>query len=160
MSRGAASKGRELTGRTVLVIVLAFFGTVFAANFALIYGALSTFPGVVVDDSYVASQEWNDRVAAQQALGWKARIDYMPGELDVVMTGRDGAPVPGLSVSVVVGRPGSEAQDHYLDLAPSAAGYSAPLELAPGRWRVELVATDGDGARFRAHSEFIVPTRG
>lgn len=152
--------GRELTGRKVLVIVLAFFGTMLAANLALMYAALSTFPGLVVKNSYVASQEWNDKTAAQKSLGWRARIDYVPGELAVIMTGADGMPVPGLEVTAVVGRPGREDEDRRLVLEPSPLGYAAPLDLAPGRWRVELLATDGDGARFEARAEFIVRAEG
>ena len=65
-----------------------------------------TFPGLVVKNSYVASQGWDRRTAAQRALGWTAAADYGNGVLRVAMTGRDGMPVRGLRVVAVVGRLG------------------------------------------------------
>ena len=42
---------KAITGKTVLVWLLAFFGVIFTANAVFIYLALGSFPGVVVESS-------------------------------------------------------------------------------------------------------------
>jgi len=159
--QGRASRGpapiRQVTGRKVLMMMVTGFGIVIAANLAMLFAATGTFPGLVVQNSYVASQEWNRKTEAQRALGWTAASDYAGGILTVRMTGRDGAPVAGLSLSATVGRPASTLEDMTLGLAESAGTYSAALPLGPGLWRIALAATDASGAAFAAEAEFTVP---
>jgi nitrogen fixation protein FixH len=148
--------GRPLTGRKVLVILLLFFGVILTANLTLLFLATGTFPGLVVKNSYVASQDWNARIDAQRALGWKAVADYGDGALRVAMTGRDGAPVRGFSVVAVVGRPASARDDVRLELTERADGYAAALVLAPGMWRVMITGADAEGGSFEAAAQFYV----
>ena len=61
-----------LTGRGVAVIAGCFFLAFLIPNVILTWTAIGTFSGVVVDDSYAASQEFDRRRAAQIALGWTA----------------------------------------------------------------------------------------
>ncbi len=150
------TNGRPLTGKKVLLIAVAAFAVVIAANLAMLFAATGTFPGLVVKNSYVASQGWDRKTHAQRALGWKAVASYGDGALQVVMTGRDGAPVTGLSVVAVVGRPASAREDVRLELAEEAEGYAAPLVLAPGMWRVAITGTDAVGGSFEAAAEFYV----
>ncbi len=70
---------RELTGRKVFAITAAFFGVIIAVNLLLAYKAVSTFPGLEVQNSYVASQTWDAERAAQQALGWDLAAEYDHG---------------------------------------------------------------------------------
>ena len=148
--------GRPLTGRKVLLIAVAAFGVIIAANLALLIAATGTFPGLVVTNSYVASQGWERKIAAQRALGWTAVAEYGHGTLRVTMTGRDGAPVAGLNVVAVVGRPASDTTDVRLELAEGAQGYAAPLVLAPGRWQVMITGANAAGDRFEASAELLV----
>jgi nitrogen fixation protein FixH len=54
----------EMTGRKVLAITVSAFGVIIAVNFLLAYKAVSTFPGLEVPNSYVASQTFDaDRAA-------------------------------------------------------------------------------------------------
>ncbi len=151
-----STEPKPLTGRKVLLIAVAAFGVILAANLAMLYAATSTFPGLVVKNSYVASQNWNARTDAQRALGWKAAASYGEGTLRVAMTGRDGAPVLGLRVVAVVGRPASARDDVRLELTEGAQGYAAPLVLAPGMWRVAITGTDDEGGSFEAEAQFYV----
>lgn len=151
-----STEPRPLTGRKVLLIAVAAFGVILAANLAMLFAATSTFPGLVVKNSYVASQNWDRKTEAQRALGWKAAASYGDGALRVAMTGRDGAPVTGLNVVAVVGRPASTREDVRLELAEGAEGYAAPLVLAPGMWRVMITGADAGGGSFEAVAEFYV----
>jgi len=151
-----STEPKPLTGRKVLLIAVAAFGVILAANLAMLYAATSTFPGLVVKNSYVASQNWNARTDAQRALGWKAAASYGEGTLRVTMTGRDGAPVRGLRVMAVVGRPASARDDVRLELTERARGYAAPLVLAPGMWRVMITGADAEGGSFEAAAQIYV----
>lgn len=152
--------GRPLTGRKVLLMLVAAFAVILAANLAMLFAATGSFPGLVVANSYVASQEWNRQTAAQRALGWRAGAAYEGGVLTVSMAGPDGQPVPGLGLVAVVGRPASQVSDVRLELAEGPDGYAAPLELAPGQWRVEITGTGAGGESFRAGAEFFVRNPG
>ena len=147
---------KPLTGRKVLLIAVVAFGVVIAANLAMLFAATGTFPGLVVANSYVASQDWDRKADAQRALGWKAVAEYGDGMLRVRMTGRAEAPVGGLSVVAVVGRPASDTADVRLELVEGAEGYTSPLDLAPGRWRVMITGADAKGANFEAAAELEV----
>ncbi len=151
-----SAEPKPLTGRKVLLIAVAAFGVILAANLAMLFAAISTFPGLVVKNSYVASQGWDRKTEAQRALGWKAAASYADGTLRVAMTGRDGAPVTGLNVVAVVGRPASTREDVRLELAEGAEGYAAPLVLAPGMWRVAIAGTNAEGGNFEAVAQFYV----
>src|SRR3546814_19061021 len=81
------------------MIRIAFFGVVISVNIVMASFALSTFGGTVVDNSYVASQhynEWLARADAQDRLGWDKRVE-VDGSRHVRLIGRNaGAPVEGL----------------------------------------------------------------
>ena len=151
-----STEPKPLTGKKVLLIAVAAFGVVLAANLAMLFAATSTFPGLVVKNSYVASQGWNRKTAAQRALGWKAAGDYGDGTLRVAMTGRDGAPVTGLNLVAVVGRPAGAREDMRLELAEGADGYAASLVLAPGMWRIVITGTDAEGGSFEAVAQLYI----
>jgi len=152
-----AASGKPITGRKVLVMMVVGFGIIIAANLTMMFAATGTFPGLVVENSYVASQEWNRKTHAQRELGWSAASDYADGILTVRMTGRDGAPVAGLRVTATVGRPASTRDDVTLELAAGQGAYAAPATLGPGRWRIAIQAAGESGAPFEAEAEFTVP---
>ena len=57
----------ELTGKHVLGITVGAFAVIIGVNVLLAVKAVSTFPGLEVDNSYVASQGFDKRKAAQEA---------------------------------------------------------------------------------------------
>ena len=68
---------KPFTGRHAAIILVAFFGVVIGVNMVMASFALSTFGGTVVDNSYVASQhynEWLARAEAQDRLGWEESV--------------------------------------------------------------------------------------
>jgi nitrogen fixation protein FixH len=151
---------KPLTGFKVLMIALAGFGVVIAANLAMLLAATGSFPGLVVKNSYVASQDFDARTKAQRELGWHASAVHAEDRLTVAMTGRTGAPLPGLAVTAVVGRPAADRDDIRLELAEGPGGYAAPLALPPGNWRVEITAEGAGGARFEAAAELFIRSPG
>ena len=67
---------RPFTGWHMTAIICSFFGVVIAVNVVMATLASTTFGGTVVDNSYVASQNFNRWIAAgraQAALGWQVK---------------------------------------------------------------------------------------
>ncbi len=148
--------GRPLTGRKVLMIAVGAFAVIAGVNIYMMTRAIEGFPGLVVDSSYRAGIGFDARRAAQEALGWRMSARYEDGGLVVDLIGRDGAPVRGLDVSAVIGRPATANEDRALDLAPAQDGYAAQLALAPGLWRVVVSTASPTGAPYEAAAEILV----
>lgn len=142
---------RELKGYHVLAIAVGCFAIVIGANLTMLFAATGTFPGLVVENSYVASQDWNRRTAAQQALGWVAEVGYADGELSVILTGADGSAVTDADLTVKVGRPTTTADDRVLEISARNGAYLAQADLAPGRWQIEIATASGPDYRQMAH---------
>ncbi len=66
----------EITGLKVFLIACAFFGVIIAVNILLAVKAVSTFPGLEVPNSYVASQTFDADRTAQESLGWTLATEY------------------------------------------------------------------------------------
>lgn len=148
----AATKG-QLTGRKVTAIFVAFFGVVMAVNFTMAHFASSTFGGVVVENSYVASQhynKWLGAAAAQQKLGWMASLSRLPD--DRVAVRFTGAP-DDLQVSAVARHPLGHAPDQALAFVRAADGaFVTTRAVKAGRWMVRITAEAGQ-ARWREEQE-------
>lgn len=142
---------RPLTGRKVLAIAVAAFGTIIAANLTLAYSAVESFPGIEVKNGYIASQSFERERAAQELLGWNTRATYANGVLRVAVLDRDGAAAPLQDAVIHLGRPTTAAS--VLEMAPAddGAGWSSAVNLAPGPWRIDVVGATPDGDRFRQH---------
>lgn len=142
-------QAKPLTGRAVLIWALGGFGAILAANLALVFAALESFPGLEVANGYVASQSFERERAAQAALGWSADATYGDGRLAVALTGAGGAPAPAAALRLRIGRPTTEAADMTPALVAGPAGWTADVALAPGLWRLDLAAEGPGGAAFR-----------
>lgn len=139
---------RELTGRHAFLIFASFFAVIIVVNIALAVSAVRTFPGIEVRNGYVASQSFEERRSAQQALGWRMSAEAAAGRLYLTLTDVAGNPVVPDDLSVRVGRPTSRADDVTPRMAFSAGRHSATLDVAPGRWTIWVTATAPDGTAF------------
>ncbi len=140
---------REITGRHVLFGFVAAFSVIIGVNLVLAYQAVKTFPGLEVKNSYVASQEFNSRKAAQEALGWSVRASHADGVLHLSITDKQGNPVKVQSLKAIVGR-ATHVRD---DVAPvfqfNGLTYEAPVDLGGGNWNVRMIAIAENGTEFR-----------
>lgn len=142
-------RGRPLTGRKVLAIFGGAFAVIFAVNITMAWLAVGTFPGLVVQNSYVAGQTFDADRAAQRALGWQLTPAYDGRALTLTFTGPDGAAVDPAELDVLVGRPAASDADMRPDFAGARGVYAAPMTLAPGQWLVRVEARAADGTAFR-----------
>lgn len=146
----------ELTGKHVFAITASAFAVIIGVNALLAFQAISTFPGLEVKNSYVASQGFNDRKAAQEALGWTLAPRYAEGRIDLAFTDRDGQPVAVQELDVLVGRATSTADDARPQFVQAGDVYTAPIDLGQGKWMVKVTATSADGTLFEQRSELFV----
>lgn len=153
--------GRVLTGRAVLIVALGAFGVTLAVNLVLAYAAVRTFSGVVVDNSYIASQTFNEDRDAQIALGWTVALadDVEAGVLSVAFTDAEGATVRPETLFVTLGRPTTTRDDQIITLDETVGGYAGRAPLAPGLWRIEIRATADDGTAFHQSRSLHVKDR-
>lgn len=140
------TQSRPFTGRRMTAIMFAFFGVIIAVNFTMASLASSSFSGVVVANSYVASQNfnrWLDEARIEGELGWKAsaRRDAA-GRVALALSG-----VPaGAKVTGAAWHPLGRAPDRVLHFN---ADMTSKETIPAGRWRIRIEVTAG-GRRWRA----------
>ncbi len=139
---------RQFTGKHALAVFVAAFGVIIAVNLVLAYSAVKTFPGLEVKNSYVASQEFNERLQEQQALGWEIQAELTGGLLVLHITDQTGAPVEVAELQAVVGRATHVKDDFAPDFTFDGIAYSTPAALGKGNWNIRLVAKAKDGTAF------------
>lgn len=146
------------TGRHMLFLVFGFFGVVIAVNITMAVISSVSWTGLVVTNSYVASQEFEEkRLAheAQQAAGWQPEFEYAPGVATLSIKDAAGRPVDLGAVTVKFNRPVGGHDDQTAILAPSAAGvYAASVQLADGVWDAWIDAPDTARGPFELHQRF------
>ncbi|MBI1403396.1 MAG: hypothetical protein GC147_09295 [Porphyrobacter sp.] len=149
-----ASKSSEFTGRHMLAIFVGGFGIVIAVNLFMAFQAVGGFHGVVVENSYVASQNfnaWLDKAAAARALGWEVRPEHRRSDGRVVL---DTTGVPaGARITAHLRRPLGAHQFTALTFAPDGNGRWLSREaVAHGRWTMRI-AIAADGKHWAGESE-------
>lgn len=147
---------RELTGRKVFAIIASAFTVVIGVNVLLAFKAVSTFPGLEVANSYVASQSFDTERAAQNALGWTLEHGYAGGRLTLAFRDRTGVPVRVEGLTALVGRTTEAAQDVVPEFAYTGGVFQADVALPPGKWMILLEAQAADGTRFHQRLDLLV----
>ncbi len=141
-------KQREFTGKHAAMVFGGFFGTIIAVNFTMAYLAVSTFPGLEVKNGYIASQQFNGRKAAQEALGWNVDAVAHGGQVVLSITDTDGNPVEAASLLATVGRPTQIKDDTSPEFEFDGSSYVALADLKPGNWNIRMVARADNGTEF------------
>ncbi|MBV7266347.1 FixH family protein [Erythrobacter ani] len=138
---------REFTGRDMTKVMVGGFGVVVAVNLLMATYAVSGFGGVIVENTYVASQKFNDwlgEAERSKALGWTADVSRDgSGHLKVVAGG-----VPdGVLVSAELRRPVGKhdtASLKFVHIQGNAGAFRSTDPVAPGRWIVRLRMESGE----------------
>lgn len=159
MSITLPSAARPITGKMVLIWIIAFFAVIIAVNLTFVYFALDSWPGLTTQKAYEEGVAYNktlESAARQDAMGWRSHVVLGPSTpkgtrmLTLTMTGPDG-PLAGLAAQARLTRPLGEGLTVDARLAEDRPGlYAALLRLpALGRWQVEVTARAPDGRNFR-----------
>lgn len=148
-----AMKNKTFTGKHMALVFVGGFGVVIAVNLVMASFAVSSFHGTVVDNSYVASQNYNgwlDKAEASKALGWQA----VPNRRDDGRVVVETMAVPeGATITAEAQRPLGARETVQLTFSPEGQGRWLTNEpLAPGRWRLRIAIRAG-GQEWAGESE-------
>ncbi|MEM8877533.1 MAG: FixH family protein [Pseudomonadota bacterium] len=148
------TKVRPVTGRTVLLYLMAFFGVMLIANGFFVYFALSTFSGLDNPSSYKAGRNYTSQIEAAQAQAiraWTVKADIARSgagaNIELLATDHADAPVRGVDFAVHLGHPADRRHDFSVPLAVSDLGHfrGRAETLAEGWWTVTIIGTrDGE----------------
>jgi nitrogen fixation protein FixH len=156
------TKPFRLNGYHVAAMFVAFFGVIIAVNFTMAWFASSSWTGLVVKSSYVASQNYNEKIDTarnQKARGWRTDFGYSNNLLSLSVRDKDNQPIFFDKLNVVIGTPVSENKDKHLVLDQNNSGvYHTSIKLTEGVWAYELVA-EGE-IPYRFEGRFLVNNKG
>lgn len=140
----AVFRPEKFTGYHMLGTMVAFFAVIIGVNLVMAGFAISTWTGLVVPNTYVASQEFNGKAAeskAISALGYQGAIASGEEGFTFTLTDKNGAPVSADAVLVAFNRPVGAVGDHTMTLTPRGNGvFVAPGKLVEGEWIAHISA--------------------
>lgn len=143
-------QGFVFTGWHMLGIMVLFFGTIITVNMIMAWNASRSWSGLVVQNTYVASQQFNGRVAeakAHAASGIEGSLDIENGRVAYRVVDAKGAPAVANEVTATFKRPVDEREDFTLALEPDGPGlFVAERDVPVGQWVVDI-STKQDGAK-------------
>lgn len=158
--------GFRLTGRHVLIILLAFFGVVFAVNFTMMHYATSTFSGMEDDSPYKNGLAYNTDINAgrkQNERGWKVEAsiaEVSAGETRIVLSTRDAqdAALAGIEGTIRLERPADRRLDHTAALSHTGDGrYQVTFQdVARGQWDLVIELRREDERLFLSRNRVIL----
>lgn len=135
---------KPFTGRHMAAILVAGFGVVIAVNVTMASLASSTFGGVVVENSYVASQHfnrWLDEAEKEKTLGWKIEAGR---SADGRVAARIAQVPHGAAITAVARHPLGRRPDTALTFRADANGTWVSDEALPaGRWTLRFTVEAG-----------------
>ncbi len=144
---------KKLEGKHVLMILLAFFGVMFAVNGVFVYVALTSFSGVSEKDAYVKGLNYNRAIEEnleQRARNWLVLLDTENlGQNSSILTlsakDRDGKDLFFDEVKMILKRPAQENLDFEVIPTKEGEKFVAKVDFPlPGQWDV-VVTANGAG---------------
>lgn len=138
--KGKTSK--PFTGYHMAATLIGFFGIVIAVNIYMANVAISSFGGTVVDNSYVASQHYNEWLAEgdrQAKLGWNADATRLSdGRVRLSISEQDSNSA-GFTASAVAQHPLGRAPERTLQFIDQGNGVHVSRDTLPGgRWLLRI----------------------
>ena len=132
---------KRFTGWHFTAIISAFFGVVIAVNLTMAVLATRSFGGVVVENSYVASQKYNywlEAARQQQKLAWSIEPS-LDGERRVTIA----LSIEGAEVTGFARHPLGREPDVPLTFVTRHRQARSIGRLPAGRWNIHLLVRRG-----------------
>lgn len=159
------SGGKEVTGRTVFVCLVAFFAIVAAVNAVMMTAAITTFGGVETASSYQAGLAFARETSAvheQGRLGWQVAV-RAPADagrtsvIEIVARDRANAPLAALQVSGRLSHPMDKRADRVLAWREVATGvFRADTGRAAGQWDLVIELSQDGLPKFRSRNRLTL----
>jgi len=128
-------------------LIAGFLAAVFFVNLTMLALAIKSDDGLTDADYYEKGLFYTSRLKAEGELGWVVKFSFkkrasaakeLPVEVEIT---RDGEPVEGVSVKVVLKRPATSRFDAEFGLRESGASYNGDLLIpSGGLWDIDVVA--------------------
>lgn len=156
-----SKRPRELTGRMVLLYLVAFFFVVFAVNGIMVRAAIFTFGGTERTGSYQAGLNFGQEVAAaqrQDALHWQvagqlSRDSQGLAVIDVTARDDRGTALNGLTARARLAHPADSRLDQDIALSSLGGGqFRGTGGAARGQWELIVDLYRGEARLFRSRS--------
>jgi len=156
---------RELTGRKVLAMILAFFGVIIAVNGYMAHEAISTFTGVDTDSAYQAGRRFGGEVAkaeAQDARHWRVEANVAragDGNVALDVSARDAAnaPLRGMTATASFERPTDRRLDRTVVVREDAPGhFRGSADVSAGQWDLIIELSRAGERVFRSKNRIII----
>ena len=151
---------KPFTGWHMLAIICSFFGVVIAVNLTMAISASRTWTGLVVANSYVESQRFNERqhtIAAQKQAGWTVETRHVDGRIVFKALDGDGALLDLDAVTAFVRRPVGGHDDATVVLMRHGTAYVGDHDLAAGVWDITITTASTELGPIEYESRVVVP---
>ena len=162
--RETVRRPRELTGRTVLLCLVAFFAVVASVNAVMMTAAVTTFSGVETKNAYQAGVAFAREEAAaeaQESRHWRINSSLRHeanGLTQVELSAQDraGLPLAGLEAAVSLLHPNDRRLDRPVPMQANTPGrFSGAVMPSPGQWDL-VIELSHDGERLFRSKERII----
>lgn len=161
MTTNEGRQPRVFTGWHMLGVMVLFFGTIITVNLIMAWNASHSWSGLVVQNTYVASQQFNGKVKEARAFaasGLDGKLSLEPRAVRYTLTRQGKAETSADKVIAVFKRPVEEHEDVRVEMAHQGEGvFVAATELKRGQWIADITATSGDKVVYRQAIRFIAP---
>ncbi len=156
---------RKVTGTTVLVCLVGFFGIVATVNAIMMYAAITTFAGTETSSSYKAGLAYKQEEAAasaQAALNWQvdgriARTSSGETVLTVSVNDANKAPVHNIDIAARLTHPLNARFDHDIPLSRTAdRSFRGVTEASSGQWTLIIEVARGGERVYRTKSRVVL----
>lgn len=165
MTARTSGRVRELTGFKVLLMLLAFFGTIGTVNAVMVHYAVSTFGGVETENAYTAGLHYQaaiDGAARQGRLGWNVATELKPladggTELKLRPVDAAGKAVTGLDVGATLRHMADSRLDEPLVFIETAPGlYVATANAGRGLRELDIELRRNGDTLFRSLNRLVL----
>ncbi len=138
---------KPFTGKHAAMVICGGFAIVIAVNVTLAVLAGRSHPGMVVENSYVASQNFNDWLAAgrkQRAMGWTVTAATVDGMMVIEAKDANGQPITGMTGEALVTHPLGAEHGRKLQLTDVGDGKYTAGPISRGQWIAEIRLHHGE----------------
>ncbi|MFZ4746601.1 MAG: FixH family protein [Sphingomonas sp.] len=149
---------RKFTGWHMTTIMVAFFAVVVGVNFTMARLAIVSFGGTVVDNSYVASQQYNGwlmKARRQATLGWTPDVTTDATRHVVISIKTAAGLLDGARISATATHPLGALPPVSLTFRQGSGPARSLQRLPAGRW---LLHIDVTYARAKAAFDDEIPS--
>lgn len=130
----------------ILIIMVVIIGV--AAVAGSIFVGVQSFDGIVTEHPYETGLMWDEIQRKKDEFGWSVEIanrDLRTGgnDLEISVMDRNGKPVTGSSVSVMISRPSTSTYDKHVKSIQTGKGvFISPVTFPLfGYWDIEVNVT-------------------